>query len=80
MAGINCDCPVCGASEVNEETGLLNVRGLKVEHSGLWWSECLRCKEKHGDGWWAYEDDHVVLSVPLAMSVIAEGGEVDLIE
>lgn len=34
-------CPVCGAQEVNEETGLLNIRGYKVGDRHGWWSHCL---------------------------------------
>jgi hypothetical protein len=38
-------CPVCGSPEVNPDTGLLNVRGYKVDlgDGNGWWSECLRC-------------------------------------
>jgi hypothetical protein len=38
-------CPVCQSPEVNPKTGLLNVRGFKVDLADGWgWqSECLRC-------------------------------------
>lgn len=41
------DCPICGATELNEETGMLNIRAFKQrDENGVWWSECLRCKDQ----------------------------------
>jgi hypothetical protein len=40
-------CPICGESnEVNEKTGLLNIRAYKVNDKYGWWSECLSCSGK----------------------------------
>ena len=43
-------CPVCGAPEVNEETGLLNIRGYKVADKHGWWSQCLLAHDMTLDG------------------------------
>lgn len=37
----NAFCPLCGATEVNEATDKLNVRGFKVGDKYGWWSHCL---------------------------------------
>lgn len=49
-------CPRCKAPEVaNPEAPILeqrvNVRAFKVNHSGSWWSECMRCKERGLPSW-----------------------------
>ena len=36
-------CPKCGSPELNKETNLLLIRGLKVLEGGKWWSHCLVC-------------------------------------
>lgn len=37
------NCIICGAPEVNPATGLLNVRALKINMDGAWWSHSLCC-------------------------------------
>ena len=37
-------CPLCDRPELNEKTGMLNIRALKVmDKDGQWWSHCLPC-------------------------------------
>jgi uncharacterized C2H2 Zn-finger protein len=51
-------CPRCGSVELNETTGLLNIRAFKVvTKDGVHLSQCLVCKE-NGDenqGWFCTE-------------------------
>lgn len=44
----DCTCPVCEGD---------NVRGFKV-HDGThgWWSECLDCKQRYGNGWFVFSE------------------------
>ena len=48
----NVSCIVCGAPEVNEATGLLNIRGYKVYDDHGAWSECLLCDFWFTDDGW----------------------------
>lgn len=75
-----CGCPICGSPEVNEATGLLNVRAFKVVcERGLHWSECLVCKEADGNGWFALEDDAIVIDPDRIAVIEARGHEVERI-
>jgi hypothetical protein len=40
-------CPICGAPEVDSETGKLLVRGFKVHNHDMWWSQCISGRD-HG--------------------------------
>lgn len=54
-------CPRCGAPEINEDTGMLFVRGNKVHTGGHWHSQCLVCSgayENHGEDWEYDESRH----------------------
>lgn len=78
----DCSCPVCGSPELNEETGLLNVRGFKVhDETHGWWSECLVCKAKYGNGWFVFseQDNCYVLEEAFGRGFAAEGGNVTFI-
>lgn len=69
----DCTCPVCNGD---------NVRGFKVHDAYHgWWSECLDCKAKYGNGWFAFSEvDHCfVLDEKFGRGFAAEGGQVDFI-
>jgi hypothetical protein len=77
----DCDCPVCGATEVVDKTLPVrewrwNVRPHKVTDArGLSWSECLRCKETDGNGWFATNEDGDVVIEPSRIAAIEARGE-----
>lgn len=51
-------CPRCGAQEVNEFTGNLNIRAFKVcDDEGVWHSQCLICEDMgyRDHGWFCTE-------------------------
>ncbi|MFZ3482038.1 hypothetical protein [Sphingomonas sp. 3-13AW] len=75
-----CDCPVCGATEVVDNTlpvreWRINVRAHKVYIDGLSWSECLLCKASDGDGWFAHDDEGNVVVNPSRIPAIEARGE-----
>lgn len=49
-------CPLCLSPEVDTKTGLLNIRGFKVQtEDGVWRSQCLVCIDKPNKGWFCTE-------------------------
>lgn len=83
----NCDCPVCGATELVDGTLPVsewrwNVRPHKVvDERGLSWSECLICKKTDGNGWFAIDDDGNTIVEPSRIPVLeARGEQVERIE
>lgn len=76
----SCDCPICGAKEVEDDTLPIdqwqrNVRAHKVTDArGLSWSECRLCKEMDGNGWFAFEGEDVVVE-PARIAALEARGE-----
>lgn len=81
MTRQGCDCPICGATEIVDDTlpidqWRLNVRGHKtVDARGLSWSECLPCRETDGNGWFAIDDDGNVVVEPTRVAALEAYGE-----
>ncbi len=77
----DCDCPVCGATEIVDKTLPIidwrwNVRPHKVtDANGLSWSECLICKKTDGNGWFAIDDAGNVIVEPSRIAALEARGE-----
>ena len=74
MQVCDCTCPVCHGE---------NVRGFKVHDSYHgWWSECLDCAAKYGNGWFVLseKDGCFVLDEKFGRGFAAEGGVVEFID
>lgn len=74
-------CPVCGSPEIDPATAHLPameqkllIRGFKVGDEHGWWSECLVCKEDHGNGWWCDAEDGSAIIEPSRIAALEAKG------